>query len=194
MRLFLSVADHGGLAPLRSRRRRHRPGRRNLLQPTVDRRVVIRLAPRGYGRRLACGKARFQIGDHLAHRLVSIVRLLGHHPAKHGIEIFGDFGPHIPHPGNRLLPVCQKGLHHRVALVHRLAGHEPIERAAQAVDVAALICLPRVFGLLGRHVVDRPHDLARARQSLGSRIVADHLGEPCQAHVEDFDRALLVDQ
>ena len=80
--------------------------------------------------------------------------------------------------------------HHRFARIDHLAGQQEVERAAQAVDVRAVVGTAAVQRLFRRHVIDRPHDDAADRHGRvrgGIGVLAQVAVEAGQAHVEDLD-------
>ena len=76
-----------------------------------------------------------------------------------------------------------------------LAGQQVIDRAAQAVDVGAMVDAVRVFGLLGGHVIDGPHVHAALGQPAGGRFAERVAGvdDPGQSQVEHADRAGVIE-
>ena len=137
---------------------------------------------------------RLQLGDHLGHRLLPVVGLLGHHPLKTGVQFGGHLGPGLAKRWDRALAVRQKNLHQRLAAVGRIAGQEPVKRAAQGIDVGPVIGHVAVQSLLGRHVVAGAHHLAGRCKPLRAAHGRFGPGDAGQAHVEDLDRPFFVQQ
>ncbi len=87
----------------------------------------------------------------------------------------------------------QEDLHQSLARVERLAGQQPIERAAQGIDVRPVIGRVGVLGLLGGHVVAGAHHLAAGGEAVrsGGRSFQRRV-DAGQPHVENLHRAVAV--
>ena len=87
----------------------------------------------------------------------------------------------------------QQLCHQRIAVVGGFAGEQVVERAAEAINVGPRVGVLGAEGLLRGHVIHGAHDGPGAGQfGLGCGIAAGV--DPGQAHVENLDRALLVEQ
>ena len=146
---------------------------------------------RGCRSPLAC--ACFQGGNHFGHGLVTVFGPLGDHLLVHGIQLRRHVGPGLAERRDGRLAVRQENLDQRLALVQDVARQQPIQGAAQRVDVGAGVGVVGVQGLLGSHVVAGAHHLARAGQAIPVGVVRQS-GDARQAHVEDLHRAFLVQQ
>ena len=74
--------------------------------------------------------------------------------------------------------------HRRAAAVGRLAGEQPIEGAAERINVGAMIGRVWIFSLFGCHVVARAHHLIGDGQLPGIACLPIDPGQP---EVEDLD-------
>ena len=164
-----------------------------VLQP-----VLCRIGGSGevpYGRRgVRLCQTGIQIGDDLRHRLRSVSRLLGQHSPQHGLERFRAVGASCHQRRNRLAAVRQDSFQDGLARKDRTTGQQEEERAAQAIDVRAVVGRTNVFGLFRRHVIDRSQDLTSTGEVHTGGTVAEVLVEPGQSHVEDFYHTRLAQQ
>ena len=78
-------------------------------------------------------------------------------------------------------------------------GSRPVSRkkrrAAQAINIGAMVDTVRIFGLLGGHVIDSPHVHTALGQAAGGGLAERIIGvdDPGQAQVEHTDGPPVVD-
>ncbi len=135
--------------------------------------------PRGRGRRLRIlgdgGTARFELFDHVGHRRRPIGRTLRHHLLIDVLQSRRYVGARVAEPRRWTLHVRHQPPQDRVPHERLAASQQVVERAAQAVDVGAVVGLPRVLGLLRRHVIHCPHVRPALRQARPGRL-AERVG------------------
>ena len=138
-------------------------------------------------RQVALGAKRLQRLGHFLRRGKPLVRLLGQHPIQHRGQLVGNVCVGLANRRHRLLHVGRHLLE-RASVVRpakrRAAREQLIERAAEAVDVGPNVDRTAVGGLLGGHVIGRPHGLARARHLLPARLLAMKSGQAQVQHLQ----------
>src|SRR5581483_6481883 len=101
----------------------------------------------------------------LARGLVALVRRLRHRLLDDRLDLLRDRRVEHPDRGRHLVQDLENEAARRLLVEGALAGEHVVERRAERVDVRALVRHERVVELLGRHVGERPHALARSRQA-----------------------------
>jgi len=138
---------------------------------------------------LGFGLTLVQVGDHLAHRRVTLGRRLGHHLLEEAVQLFGYVGSLGSQRGDRALVMGLDDLVGRLARVRRTPGQQVVKRASQPVDVGPSVDRVGVGGLLRGHVLDRAHGLAGTRHLFAGRLGGPEPGEP---QVENLQLPLLI--
>ena len=110
----------------------------------------------GGGRRLAASGERPQRPDHVARRLVAVLRPLGHHLLDDRHQPGGSVRPQRRQRRRRVGRVVHELVDDRAAGERDAAGQQVVQGAAQAVDVGPDVDLAAgVLGLLRGDVVRR---------------------------------------
>lgn len=131
------------------------------------------------------------------HRLdvgITVLRTLGDHAVKHLVQLRRDPWPADAQRRDRRLAVGNDLVNDGVALIHAIAGHQAVQRAAQRINIGSLIGRVHVAGLLGGHVIDRPHDDVRAGQPDRAAVVIGLRLHAGQAHVEHLYGSIVPHQ
>ena len=134
------------------------------------------------------------VGQCLAYvcgRLIAIVRLLGHHRATDLDQIRRSVFANLQHRRRFLRLVLDQPLGQRPVRERGVPGQQVIQRAPQSVDVGPGVDQVAVNRLLRRQVIRRAEHLFVVFDGEGLLVP---LGQPRQAHIEDLDRSLFVDQ
>ena len=116
-----------------------------------------------------------------------MLRRLGHHLPYHLLQFLRHVGPKLANVRRVVALVLEQFLQHRPLGKRRLARQHEKQRAAERIDVAANVGVPRIAGLLRRNVVERAERHAAGRQVGHGRI---RLPQPGQPHVDQLDAAL----
>ena len=117
--------------------------------------------------------------------MVAVFRILFHEPAKDLAKPLRHVGPEDLDRRRWVLLMLQELLHHGAVGKGGPAHEHEKNRASERVEVAADVGRPWVAGLFGRDVVEG----AERHAADGEILVAGHVVQPCQAHVDDAGAA-----
>ena len=128
---------------------------------------------------------RDEVGHEFGGPLVAVLGILFHQSAEDLPKPLGHIGPERLDGRRLILLVLQELLHHGAGGERGLAHEHEKYGAAERVEVAADVGRPRVAGLFGRDVVER----AERHTADGEVLIAGHVVQPCQAHVDNAGAA-----
>ena len=123
-----------------------------------------------------------QVVNEQVRRRISAARVAGHHLLHHRRQLSRYAAVFLRGIGRFLALMVQQLLQDRSFRVGWLAGQHVVQRAAERIDIAADVDVARVFGLLGRDVIEGAQ--RRAGQSDVAFLVGGFLSR--QPHVDQF--------